>query len=214
MPITLKLATSLDGRIATANGESRWITGEAARLAVHQLRAQHDAIVIGVETALADDPELSVRLPGRQTRQPARIILDSRQRLPRDGKLAMSAFDIPTFVIALGPPDPELVKRGVRVLQVGASKQGRPAVELTIAALAKEGLSQLFIEGGGEVAGSFLKRDLVDKLEWFRAPLILGAEGRPAVGGLALAALAAAPHFKRKEIHEVGDDLWERYERT
>src|SRR6185503_6023094 len=87
VPVTLKLATSLDGRIATASGESRWITGEESRAEVHRLRAQHDAVVVGTETALADDPELTVRLPEYKGRQPARVVLDSRQRLPADGKL-------------------------------------------------------------------------------------------------------------------------------
>jgi diaminohydroxyphosphoribosylaminopyrimidine deaminase/5-amino-6-(5-phosphoribosylamino)uracil reductase len=212
--VTLKLATSLDGRIAMANGESRWITGDAARQAVHRLRAEHDAVVIGIETALADDPELSVRVQGLEAQQPARVVLDSRQRLSPDCKLARSALDVPTFLVALGTPDPALVKRGIRIIQIPPSEEGRPALDLTLKALAKVGLSRLMVEGGGQDAGSFLKGELVDAIEWFRAPLILGAEGRPAVGNLALATLAVAPHFKRTEIREVGNDLWERYKRT
>ena len=91
MSVTLKLATSLDGRIATATGESRWITGETARAAVHALRAEHHAVVIGIETALADDPELTVRIEGHAGAQPARVVLDSRQRLPVEGRLARTA---------------------------------------------------------------------------------------------------------------------------
>src|SRR5258707_15398042 len=104
--VTLKLATSLDGRIATASGESRWITGEAAREAVHRLRAEHDAVLIGAETALADDPELTVRLRGYAGPQPARGGLDSRQRLSPDCKLAKTPRDVPTYVVATGQPDP------------------------------------------------------------------------------------------------------------
>jgi len=211
--VTLKLATSLDGRIATAAGESRWITGPQSREQVHRLRAQHDAVLIGIETALADDPELTVRLPGYNGRQPVRVILDSRQRLTADCKLVKTAGEVPTYVIATGEPDAALVAAGVRVVPVRAVGEDRPELKTVVQALAKEGLSDLFVEGGGQVAGSFLRCGLVDALEWFRAPIVLGGEGRPGVGALAVAALAQAPHFRRVEVHQLGDDLWERYAR-
>lgn len=214
MSITLKLATSLDGRIATAAGQSRWITGERSRQAVHQLRAEHDAVLVGVETALADDPELTVRLPGYRDPQPARVVLDSRQRLPLDSRLAVTAREIPTFVVATGQPEPGLQAAGVRVLQVRAVGEDRPELKSVVGALAGEGLRRLFVEGGGQVAASFLRCGLVDAVEWFRAPIVIGGEGRPAVGALAIAGLADAPHFRRTEVRELGDDLWERYERV
>ena len=214
MPVTLKLATSLDGRIATAGGESRWITGPASREAVHRLRAEHDAVVVGVETALADDPELTVRLPGYNGPQPARVVLDSRQRLSPSCKLARTAREIPTYVVATTEPDPELIAAGVRVLRVRQVGEDRPELKTVVEALAGEGLSRLFVEGGGQVAASFVRCGLVDALEWFRAPVLIGGEGRPGVGALAVAALAEAPHFRRTEVREVGDDLWERYARA
>jgi len=214
VPVTLKLATSLDGQIATAGGESRWITGEAAREQVHRLRAEHDAVLIGAETALADDPELTVRLDGYAGRQPARVVLDSRQRLSPESKLARSARDVPTFVVTSGEPDPALVAAGVRVLTVPAVGEDRPELKAVVEALAAEGLSRLFVEGGGRVAASFIRCDLVDALEWFRAPVVIGGEGRPGIGALAVAALAEAPHFRRVEVREVGPDLWERYARA
>ena len=214
MPVTLKLATSLDGRIATLAGQSRWITGEAAREAVHGLRAQHDAVVVGVETALADDPELTVRLPGYNGHQPARVILDSRQRLSPECKLVRTARDIPTYVVATAEPASALTEAGVRVITVRAVGEDRPELRTVVEALAGEGLSRLFVEGGGQVAASFVRCGLVDALEWFRAPLLIGGEGRPALGALAVAALAEAPHFRRTEVREVGDDLWERYEKA
>jgi len=213
MSVTLKLATSLDGRIATGSGESRWITGPLAREQVHRLRAAHDAVLIGIETALADDPELTVRLPGYNGRQPARVVLDSRQRLAPACKLAQTARDIPTYVIATEAPNPALVEAGVRVLTVPALGGDRPELKTVVQALAAEGLSDLFVEGGGQVAGSFLRCGLVDALEWFRAPMLIGGEGRPGVGALAVAALAEAPHFRRVEVTPLGDDLWERYAR-
>ena len=213
MTVTLKLATSLDGRIATGAGESRWITGEGAREAVHRLRAEHDAVVVGVETALADDPELTVRLAGHNGRQPARVVLDSRQRLRPDCKLVATARDIPTWLIATTPPDSALTEAGVRVLTVRAVGEDRPELKTVVQVLAKEGLSNLMVEGGGQVAASFLRCDMVDRLEWFRAPMVIGGEGRPAVGALAVLALADAPRFRRVEVRELGPDLWERYEK-
>ena len=212
--ITLKLATSLDGRIATGSGESRWITGEAAREQVHRLRAEHDAVLVGIETALADDPELTVRLAGYNGRQPARVVLDSRQRLPPECKLIATAREIPTYVVATAAPEPRLTAAGVRVLTVRALGEDRPELRTVVEALNAEGLSRIFVEGGGQVAASFLRCGLVDALEWFRAPIVMGGEGRPGVGALAIAALADAPHFRRVEVRELGPDLWERYEKA
>jgi diaminohydroxyphosphoribosylaminopyrimidine deaminase/5-amino-6-(5-phosphoribosylamino)uracil reductase len=212
--ITLKLASSLDGRIATASGESRWITGPEARAAVHELRAAHDAVVVGVETALADDPELTVRTPGYAGPQPARVVLDSRQRLADGCKLAATARQVPTYVVAVGPPEPRLVDAGVRVITVPAVGENRPELKAVVAALAAEGLSSLFVEGGGQVAASFLRCGLVDAVEWFRAPMVIGGEGRPAVGALALAGLSGALRFARIDVRPLGDDLWERYRRV
>jgi len=211
--VTLKLATSLDGRIATAAGESRWITGPQAREAVHRLRADHDAVVIGIKTALADDPELTVRLAGYSGPQPARVVLDSRQRLPPRGKLAAGADAIPVYVVATGAPSAALQTCGVKVLQVEEAGEGRPDLPATVERLAHEGLDRLLVEGGGQVAAAFLRCGLVGAIEWFRAPIVLGGEGRPAVGALALSALADAPRFGRTEVRALGDDLWERYER-
>lgn len=213
MPVTLKLATSLDGRIATGAGESRWITGEAARQAVHRLRADHQGVVIGIDTALADDPELTVRLPGYNGPQPVRVVLDSRQRLTPDCKLVATARDIPTYVIATEAPAAHLTAAGVQVLTAPAVGDGRPELKEVVEALRLQGVVSLLVEGGGQVAASFLRCELVDRLEWFRAPIVIGGEGRPAVGALALTGLSAAPRFRRVEAHVLGEDLWERYER-
>ena len=213
MSVTLKLATSLDGRIATASGQSRWITGAQSREQVHRLRAAHDAVLVGIETALADDPELTVRVAGFNGRQPARVVLDSRQRLPLDSKLVASARDTPTFVVTSEPANAALVDAGVRVLTVRTVGEDRPDLKTVVQMLACEGLTDLFVEGGGQVAGSFLRCGLVDALEWFRAPILIGGEGRPGVGALAVATLGEAPHFRRVEVNQLGEDLWERYAR-
>jgi diaminohydroxyphosphoribosylaminopyrimidine deaminase / 5-amino-6-(5-phosphoribosylamino)uracil reductase len=211
--ITLKLATSLDGRIATAQGESRWITGAEARLQVHQLRAAHDAVVIGAGTAVADDPELTVRLEGFKGVQPARVVLDTRQRLSPASRLALTAREIPTYLVSPYRLRVELSAVGVRGVLAPGAGQGRPEMAEVVAALAGLGLKRLFVEGGGEVAASLLRAELVDRLEWFRAPLLLGGDGRPGVGDLALDALADAPRLRRVDLRVLGDDVWESYER-
>ena len=203
--VTLKLATSLDGRIATASGESQWITGEAARLEGHRLRAAHDAILVGVETVLADDPELTARLPGRAVDQPLRVVLDSRLRTPSTARVAGANTLILTTAAAGG--------LGQATVRQVAAEEGRPSVAGVLKALTAAGIGSVLIEGGGRVAASFLRAGVVDALEWFRAPILLGGEGRPCVAALALAKLADAPKFRRLGVEPVGDDLWERYAR-
>jgi diaminohydroxyphosphoribosylaminopyrimidine deaminase/5-amino-6-(5-phosphoribosylamino)uracil reductase len=180
---------------------------------VHRLRGAHDAVLVGVETALADDPELTVRLNGYEGAQPARVVLDSRQRLPLTAKLVKTALAVPTYVVTTAAPSPELLACGVRVLTVKAAQDSRPELEAALQALKDVGLERVMVEGGGKVAGAFLRCGLVDRIEWFRAPVVLGAEGRPGIGALAVSELAEAPRFRRTEAKPVGVDLWERYER-
>lgn len=202
--VTLKLATSLDGRIATASGESKWITGEAARLEGHRLRAAHDAILVGVGTVLADDPELTARLPGRSVDQPLRVVLDSTLRTPVTAKVASGD----TLILTTAEP---ATVGSARVERVEA-EDGRPSPGGALAALARAGVRSVLIEGGGQVAAAFLRAGLVERIEWFRAPILLGGDGLPCVAALALAKLADAPKFRRLSVEPVGDDLWERYD--
>lgn len=205
--VTLKLATSLDGRIATATGESKWITGEAARLEGHRLRAAHDAILVGVETVIADDPELTARLPGRPVDQPLRVVLDSRLRTPPTARVAKGGD---TLILTAARP----AAIGTAVVEQVEADGGRPSVAAGLSVLRRRGVTSVLIEGGGQVAASFLRAGLVDRLEWFRAPVLLGGEGRPCVAALALAGLADAPRFRRLAVEPCGDDLWERYEKV
>lgn len=210
--VTLKLATSLDGRIATAAGESRWITGEPARMQVHHLRESHQAVLVGAQTAIRDDPELTVRYPGYTGPQPARVVLDTHQRTPLSSKLVKSARDVPVLLFTGIKPSAALIDAGVRVVQVGANENGLALPEV-FAVLMQEGVQRLFVEGGGRVAASFVRHHFVDRVEWFRAPIMLGGEGRAAIGDLMVSGLAQAVHFKRISVQDVGEDLWERYER-
>src|SRR5690606_23876558 len=156
--VTLKLATSLDGRIATASGESKWITGEAARLEGHRLRAAHDAILVGVETVLADDPELTARLPGRPVDQPLRVVLDSRLRTPPTAKVARPG----SLVLTVVQPRP----LGEARVEAVEAADGRPSPGAALDAIHRAGAGSVLIEGGGQVAAAFLRAGLVDRLEW------------------------------------------------
>ncbi|MSO93679.1 MAG: bifunctional diaminohydroxyphosphoribosylaminopyrimidine deaminase/5-amino-6-(5-phosphoribosylamino)uracil reductase RibD [Rhodospirillales bacterium] len=215
---TLKVATTLDGRIATRAGESRWITGEGARLAAHRLRAEHDAVMIGIGTALADDPELTCRLPGCEWRSPVRIVLDSRLRLPAASKLATTARLVPTWVITTEPADERargaLAALGVEIIDVEAGKDGRPDLARVAEALGHRGLTRVLVEGGAALAGALVGRGLIDGLVWFRAPKLIGDGGVPAAAGLDIADLAQAPAFMRTSVRELGADVVETYGRS
>jgi diaminohydroxyphosphoribosylaminopyrimidine deaminase / 5-amino-6-(5-phosphoribosylamino)uracil reductase len=183
--VLLKAALTLDGRIATASGRSKWITGGEQRKQARWLRRLHDAVVVGIGTALADDPLL---LPSPRTRRPfVRVVLDSRLRLPERSRLARTATPW-TPVLALAcAPDPARRRRleaaGVVVVEV-AEERGRVPVASALEVLAARAVTSVMVEGGGEVLGSFLAARLVDEVALFRAPLLLGGRGsRPAFGG-------------------------------
>ncbi|MET0182580.1 MAG: RibD family protein [Caulobacterales bacterium] len=215
--ITLKLATSLDGRIATGAGESRWITGPEARAEVHRLRGEAGAVLIGSGTALTDDPELTVRVGPAPARQPLRIVLDSRLRLPVRSKLIATLDIAPLLVIGAMGADPAakaaLESAGAEVA-LASGAPGAVTLAGAMAVLERRSVARILVEGGGRLAASFVKDGLIDRLEWMRAPLILGAEGRPAIDSLALSRLSAAPAFRRLAVRELGADLWETYERA
>ncbi len=179
--ISLKLALSLDGRIATRSGSSRWITGELARARVHALRAKHDAVAIGIGTALADDPRLTVR--DAEGTSPVRVVFDTSLRLPIASRLVATAAEVPTWVIASSDASPSteeaLTTRGVEVLRVPASAEGRIDPVPALRMLAARGIVTLMVEGGAELAGSLLAGQLADELHAFVAPVLLGPRGRP-----------------------------------
>ena len=213
--VTLKIAQSLDGRIATATGESQWITGEPARAFGHLLRARHDAILIGSGTAEADDPMLTCRLPGLEARSPLRVVLDSRLRLNEWSKLAQSAAAHPTLLFTAAPEGSgrqgALEACGIEVLRVGRDAVGRPRLSEVLAVLAGRGITRLLVEGGASVHASFLDHHLADRLEVFGAPLVLGGSGRPSVESLAAFSLSEAPRFKRSACRVLGSDLLVSY---
>jgi diaminohydroxyphosphoribosylaminopyrimidine deaminase/5-amino-6-(5-phosphoribosylamino)uracil reductase len=214
--VTLKLATSLDGRIATATGESRWITGEASRAEVQKLRAAHDAVLVGSATVTADDPELLARTTPPPKRQPVRVVLDTEFSIPARGRL-FDTLDRATLLV-IGAADGDAARRaaleaaGARTAGVARGPLGTDA-EAALGLMLEHGIERVLCEGGGQLAASLIAAEVVDRIEWFRAPIVLGAEGRSGVAALALSSLADAPQFKRVALRELGPDIWESYER-
>ena len=210
--VTLKLAASLDGRIATATGESRWITGPAARAMVHALRARHDAVLVGGGTARADDPLLTVRGLGERP-QPVRAVLSRDLGLARDGQLARTVAEAPLWLLhGPGADAAPWEALGARCLPCATTPQGLD-LRAALGALAAEGITRVLCEGGGQVSAGLLGADLVDELVVFHAGLALGAEGRPMLGALGLARLAEAPRLRLAELREIGGDsmsVWRR----
>jgi diaminohydroxyphosphoribosylaminopyrimidine deaminase / 5-amino-6-(5-phosphoribosylamino)uracil reductase len=170
-------------------------------------------VLVGVETVIADDPELTVRLAGYVGGQPMRVVLDSRLRISPDSRLVATAGRAPVTVISTRDSNKRLTDADVRLIQVSET-DGRVDVAAAVRALEALDVASVMIEGGGQVAASFISRGLVDAIEWFRAPMVLGDEGRPAVAAFVLKDLAAAPRFHRTEVQSLGEDLWERYERA
>jgi diaminohydroxyphosphoribosylaminopyrimidine deaminase/5-amino-6-(5-phosphoribosylamino)uracil reductase len=211
--VTFKLATSLDGRIAIANGESQWITGPPARERAHALRASHDAIMVGTGTVVADDPQLTCRLPGLGHRSPVRVVIDRHLRIPPASQIIADARRVPTWVLTFRSADPgrraTFLANHVTLIDVDVDDDGEGQIDLAAAlrALGERGITRLLVEGGARLAAAFLRAGLIDRLVWVHAPLVIGGEGIPAIAGFDLAALADAPAFERLSTQTIGDDV-------
>jgi diaminohydroxyphosphoribosylaminopyrimidine deaminase/5-amino-6-(5-phosphoribosylamino)uracil reductase len=208
--LTLKLAMSVDGRIATRSGDSKWVTGEEARNVVHQLRARHDAVLVGINTVLTDDPLLTVRRV--QGTSPARVVVDSNLRLPLSSQLVATAEECPTCVITTQSASiaagETLESRGVSVIRVPATPQDRCDMRVVLRELAAREVVSVLCEGGAELAGSLLANRLADELHAFIAPVLLGPRGRPgAVDWAGPEMLSEAPRVVAPEWELCGDDL-------
>ena len=215
--VCLKTATTLDGRIATHTGESQWITGPEARARTHLMRGRYDAVMVGVGTAVADDPELTCRLPGGTARQPVRIVVDSRLRLPLTGKLVAGAGEVPTWIVTRDDADTRradaLRDLGVDLVQLPAAANGYPDPEDMLEALGARGVTRLLVEGGATLSAVLLRASLVDRIAWFRSGGIMGGDGIPAVEGYGIDSLKAMARFERRGTKRVGADLLETFSR-
>jgi diaminohydroxyphosphoribosylaminopyrimidine deaminase/5-amino-6-(5-phosphoribosylamino)uracil reductase len=214
--VTLKLASTLDGRIATHSGESQWITGTPARRLGHAMRGRHDAVMVGVGTVLADDPDLTCRVPGFRTTPNVRIVADSHLRTPLTSHLLATAGEIPTwFLLREGTNlarEEAFVNIGAKLIKVPGSSAG---VDLTAAmiALGSSGLTRILVEGGGQLAAALLRANLVDRIAWFHAPSIMGGDGWPAVQAFGIETLDQMPRFRRDSVTAIGDDMLSEFTR-
>ena len=214
--LTLKLASSFDGRIATASGESRWITGPAARRLVHAERLRHDAVMVGAGTARADDPSLMVRGMG-EVRQPVRIVLSRRLDVDPAGALGRTAREVPVWLLhgreAQADRRAAWEASGAKLIEAPVA-DGQIDPEAALGALGAAGLTRVFCEGGGALAASLLSAGLVDELAGFTAGVALGAEGHPGLGAMGIGALAEAPRFDLIEARRVGADVLHRWRQS
>lgn len=215
--VTLKLASSLDGRIATATGESQWITSPLSRRLVHAMRAEHDAVLVGGGTARADDPTLTARDLG-SNHQPVRVVWSRRIDLPLMGQLAQTAGDVPVWICHGKDAETTVLDTwqdlGAKLLpcDIGVARNVDPHSALRM--MADQGITRVLCEGGGALAASLLVADLVDELVCFTAGLGLGAEGQPMLGAMGLDRLSHAPRFELQRTCAIGGDVLHRWLRS
>lgn len=204
--VTLKLAASLDGRIATRTGASRWITAPPARELVHRLRNEHDAVMVGAGTVRADDPSLTCRIRGG--RDPLRVIVDGRLRTPLTARVVSPPFAAGTIIATTtrsGRGLAELRRRGVRILTMPG--RGKLSLPVLLRRLAAQGVSTVLLEGGAELAAAALRAGVVDRLLLFFAPVLIGGDGVPMIGSLGVKHMTRAPGLRILEVSHVGVDV-------
>ncbi len=207
--VTLKFAVSSDGMIGAAGRKPVALTGEAATASVHLLRAHHDAILIGIGTAIADDPLLTCRLPGMASRSPIRIVLDPRLHLPASSRLVQSARETPLWVAGTG--DSSAIERHGAEIVAYRKAADLPAL---LGVLGQRGITRLLVEGGAKVAASFLKADLVDEVRLYTTPKTIGPDGVPAIEARPLTDLTASPRWRVRATETLGPDVLTVYERA
>lgn len=206
--VSLKLAATLDGRIATAAGESRWITGAKARRFVHELRARSDAILIGADTVLADDPRLDSRRPGKPPVYPVRVLVDSRLRVPVTSGLYQRPDADRTWVLCRAGARGRKARQesGARVLEVPV-RAGHVDLRRALRRLAREGLTEVLVEGGGKLAAALLRGQLVDELHWFTAPALIGGDGLPSLASLGVRKLSNGIFLRDLRTRKLDSDV-------
>ncbi len=208
--VTIKLATSLDGRIALADGTSQWITSAVSRARVHLMRSRTDAIMTSAATVLADNPTLNCRLPGVEGCQPLRVVVSTGLALDPSGNLRQSLDQGPVLHLHsddLAPTD------GIEQIRVAAAGNGKPDLSAVMRALGKRGITSVMVEAGGRFAASLIREGLVQRLVWMRSAMLIGHDGLPAIADLGLEKLAEGHDFKRVALYPSGPDTVEVLER-
>lgn len=210
--VTLKLATSLDAKIATATGHSQWITNPKARDYAHQLRANHDAIMVGSGTLFADNPTLTCRIQGMEHRTPIRIVVDTHARISPDSNLVQTATKEQPVRVLTTQTNVPFDHPFVSFFPCKADEANRVSMDDALYLLAKQGITRLLVEGGASLAASMMQAALIDKLIWIRAPFIIGGDGLPALARLGIAHIDDAMHLQLKSSHTLGDNTVEVYD--
>jgi diaminohydroxyphosphoribosylaminopyrimidine deaminase/5-amino-6-(5-phosphoribosylamino)uracil reductase len=215
---TLKYASTLDGRIATKTGESQWISGETARAYAHRLRATHDAIMVGIGTARADNPLLNCRLPGLADHSPIRIVVDRKLQLPFESQLVRTARQFPLWIVTSDKHEESHValyeKEGAKIVSVKVNEDGYADPNIAARKLGELGVTRVLVEGGAHLAAALLREDLIDRIDWVTASFLMGADGLPAVESLNREKLSEYPRFKSLGMRKLGDDRLESFVRA
>ena len=215
--VTLKMATTVDGKIATKTGESKWITGALAREKVHIMRSQYDAIAIGINTVLQDNPKLTCRLPGLENRSPVRVVFDSSLKIDINSDILKTASSYKTWIITSENHDLSVINKfeeyGVEIISVALDGEGHIDLYLALAALAKRGITRLMVEGGATLSTSFLRSNLVDLLAWFRAPSLIGADGKSVFSNLGVDGIDSMHKFELLNHENIGSETLDLYGR-
>ena len=203
----------MDGCIATRSGDSKWITGPTARARAHLMRAEHDAIMIGAETARRDNPHLTCRLPGMRDRSPVRVVLDTHLSLPLDTHLVATAAEVPTWMVTAietkASRSSLFEAEGVTVLRGRRGEDGMLRMGEIMSELARKGITRVLVEGGQKIITSLIRAELVARVSWFRAPSIIGADGVRAIGALGFEELGRVRRWKRVSWEQLGEDTLE-----
>lgn len=215
--VSMKLSTSIDGRIATSSGQSQWITGDDVQLQGHLMRARSDAILTGIDTVLFDNPLMTCRLPGMEAFSPVRIVLDSNFRFPTTCQMAQTARDVGVWVVTLAHSAEsqkkkcaELEAMGVRVI-AAEGEGGRIRLAAILKILAIEGITRLMVEAGNRLSTAFINAQLVDYLYWFRGNMVIGGNGLAALGACMPNVLADIPRFSLHSVTPLRNDVLELY---
>jgi len=215
--VTLKLAVSADEKVARAGRRPAAITGQAGRDVVHLMRAQSDAIMIGIGTAVSDDPQLTCRLPGMASRSPVRVVVDSHLRLPLASTLVQTARAVPTWVVGGhdAPPDRNQALREAGVVVLRAEvRDARLDLAVAMRLLAERGITRLMVEGGPKIAAALVAADLVDAAVLMRSRQSIGPDGIDALEAMPLTALTRSPHLTSRATETIGEDIAETFERA
>ncbi|MBI35987.1 MAG: riboflavin biosynthesis protein RibD [Alphaproteobacteria bacterium] len=215
--VTMKVATSADGKIATYMDKSKWITSELARKRAHLMRSQHDALLVGIGTVLKDDPLLTCRLNGLENSSPIRVVIDTNLRINHSCNLMRTSGDVPTWIFTVGnkndKPIAQLQQNGADVISVSADERGLVDLNEVLSILGNRGISRVLSEGGASLNSSLIKSNLVDKIAWFRSNKLIGSDGKSVFESIGVKDIDDMIDFKLTKRESVGNETLDRYRR-